>query len=319
MFNLFKSLEQIVQDEIQETNRLLNDIINHARKSSKNFTLSDLITYKNRFIKLNNSRYYMQSLIQGNLTRDAHCMSHIIQAMIKVMETTNENNLSTVQREIIGDYKNFYDKYLNDDTSYQVINDFTDNKINKNEETYKKVKIGNQIWMAENLAINSFRNGDPIIGPKTKSEWIEAGEKGQSVYSSLENETRNDSKYGKLYNWYAVNDKRGLAPKGWHIPSTHEFEILLSYIQNDGNKLKKIGCGKGDGCGTNETGFSLSLAGGRMNEGTYLQTDFYTCLWTSSERNQNYAYGLVLVDTIKLIYLTYGDKACGGSIRCIKD
>lgn len=90
------------------------------------------------------------------------------------------------------------------------------------ENVYKTVKIGDQIWMAENLNVEKFRNYETIPEAKTKSEWEEAGENKQPAWCYYDNDPVNGAKYGKLYNWYAVIDPRGLAPSGWHIPNEAE-------------------------------------------------------------------------------------------------
>ena len=104
---------------------------------------------------------------------------------------------------------------------------------------YKTVKIGNQAWMAENLSVSIFRNGDPIPQAKTNQEWIKAGDNKQPAWCYYENDPANGAKYGKLYNWYAVIDPRGLAPVGYHIPSDAEWEKLVDYLEPDpGTKMK---------------------------------------------------------------------------------
>ena len=82
-----------------------------------------------------------------------------------------------------------------------------------------EITIGRQVWMTENLNVDKFRNGDPISHAKTDEEWVKAGENGSPAWSHYDNDPANGEKYGKLYNWYAVNDSRGLAPEGWKIPS----------------------------------------------------------------------------------------------------
>ena len=91
---------------------------------------------------------------------------------------------------------------------------------------YKTVTIGTQIWMKENLNVSTFRNGDPIPEAKTAEEWQAAGEAKQPAWCYYDNDSKNGVKYGKLYNWYAVNDSRGLAPVGWHVPDNDEWEVL---------------------------------------------------------------------------------------------
>jgi uncharacterized protein (TIGR02145 family) len=91
---------------------------------------------------------------------------------------------------------------------------------------FKSVKIGTQIWMTENLNVSTFRNGDAIPEAKTDEEWKQAGKEGKPAWCYYNNDPKNGAKYGKLYNWYAVTDPRGLAPTGWHVPSHDEWKTL---------------------------------------------------------------------------------------------
>jgi hypothetical protein len=90
----------------------------------------------------------------------------------------------------------------------------------------KEMKIGNQIWMAENLNVDKFRNGDLIPEAKTDEEWITADENNQPAWCYINNDPATANNFGKLYNWPAVADPRGLAPEGWHIPNDMEWEKL---------------------------------------------------------------------------------------------
>jgi uncharacterized protein (TIGR02145 family) len=103
-------------------------------------------------------------------------------------------------------------------------------KNSRDGKIYKTVKIGEQVWMAENLNVSTFRNGDSIPHAATDQEWDNAGKEGRPAWCYYENNTNNGLKFGKLYNWYAVMDKRGLAPKGWHIAKNTEWEILIQYF-----------------------------------------------------------------------------------------
>ena len=96
--------------------------------------------------------------------------------------------------------------------------------------TYKTTQIGNQTWMAENLRVKTFRNGDKILHAKTKEEWVKAGENKTPAWCFYENKQGKEIKYGILYNWYAVNDERGLAPEGWKVPSENDWEKLDKYL-----------------------------------------------------------------------------------------
>src|SRR5210317_1010044 len=94
----------------------------------------------------------------------------------------------------------------------------------------KEISIGNQVWMLDNLNVDKFRNGDSIPQAKTDEEWENAGINGQPAWCYYDNNPDNGKRYGKLYNWHAVNDSRGLAPKGWHIPSAQEWIVLLDNL-----------------------------------------------------------------------------------------
>jgi len=103
------------------------------------------------------------------------------------------------------------------------------------------VTIGKQVWMTKNLDVSTFRNGDPIPEAKTDEAWKAAGENKQPAWCYYDNDPKNGTKYGKLYNWYAVNDPRGLAPAGYHIPTDAEWTVLTDYLGGEdvaGKKMK---------------------------------------------------------------------------------
>ena len=94
----------------------------------------------------------------------------------------------------------------------------------------KSVVIGTQTWTTENLNVSTFRNGDPIPEAKTKEEWKKADGKRVPAWCNYNFEAKNGEKYGKLYNWYAVNDPRGLAPFGFHVSSANEWGDLFEFL-----------------------------------------------------------------------------------------
>lgn len=103
------------------------------------------------------------------------------------------------------------------------------------------VTIGTQVWMTKNLDVATFRNGDPIPQAKTNEEWDRAALNKQPTWCYYNNDPANGAKYGKLYNWYAVNDSRGLAPVGYHIPSDAEWTKLTDFLGGKrvaGTKMK---------------------------------------------------------------------------------
>ena len=95
------------------------------------------------------------------------------------------------------------------------------------QTVFPEVRIGNQVWMSENLNVDQFRNGDVIPQIISDEEWAYAGANQQPVCCYYENKRSHGKTYGRLYNWYAVNDPRGLAPQGWHVPDEMEWERLI--------------------------------------------------------------------------------------------
>jgi uncharacterized protein (TIGR02145 family) len=186
----------------------------------------------------------------------------------------------------------------------------------------KSTTIGSQVWMAENLAVTKFRNGDPIPEAKSISEWVYASQNKQPVWCYYNNDIKNGLKYGKLYNWHAVNDPRGLAPEGWHVPSIDEWETLENYLYNNqGKKMKSVSGWSKNRNGTDESGFH-GLPGGRLfGDGSPgFNRIGESCFWWSTTRSSEQgAYIFSLLDYLDSIFhdsLLY-DRGC--SVRCVKD
>lgn len=146
----------------------------------------------------------------------------------------------------------------------------------------KEVKIGEQVWMGANLNVDKFQNGDPIPQAKTNSEWIKAGKDKRPAWCYYQNNAQNGVTYGKLYNWYAVHDPRGLAPKGWHIPTSSEWEELSSFIKKDFkdvNEALKTKTGwKNYETGGYETGESCGYCNGTGQYYSSIRYSYITCV-----------------------------------------
>ncbi len=95
---------------------------------------------------------------------------------------------------------------------------------------FESIKIGEQEWMVKNLDVDRFRNGDLIPHIQNNSEWEKAGKNRQPAWCYYDNDPENGMVYGRLYNWFAVNDERGLAPAGWQVPSYREYRILKEFL-----------------------------------------------------------------------------------------
>ena len=135
----------------------------------------------------------------------------------------------------------------------------------------RTVVIATQEWSTENFNVDRFRNGDPIPEARTKEEWVKAWRAKKPAWSYYDNDPANGEKYGRLYNLYAVEDKRGLAPEGWRIASSADYGRLLKSVgEKAGLKLKSTHGWKEQGEGTNSSGFSaLPVARYRGVRGLY--------------------------------------------------
>jgi uncharacterized protein (TIGR02145 family) len=183
------------------------------------------------------------------------------------------------------------------------------------------VTIGTQVWMTKNLDVSKFRNGDPIPEAKTTEEWENAGKNKQPAWCYYDNNPKNAEKYGKLYNWYAVNDARELAPEGWHVPIYDEWKILFDLLggSSAGVKLKSTSGWKDNGNGTNSTGFS-GLPGGFCSiKGKFDYVGGYGYWWSSTESGSGSAVFHNFEYSNGNTYSSESLKGNGFSVRCLKD
>ncbi len=187
--------------------------------------------------------------------------------------------------------------------------------------TYKSIKIGEQVWMVENLDVVAFRNGDTIPEVKTNGGWDKAGNEGKPVWCYYDNDPVNGKKYGRLYNWYAINDPRGLAPEGWHVPSFDEQKQLndFLFIRVPG-KMRSVDGWDDDCTCTNESGFTALPGGSRTNSG-FFNIGKHGSWWSSTRYSNSDAWYLLIKckDGRPYIKARYFFKKNGHSVRCVKD
>ena len=196
---------------------------------------------------------------------------------------------------------------------------------------YESVKIGNQEWMTINLDVDRFSNGDLIPKIESDKEWEKAGRNGQPAWCYYDNDPENGKKYGKLYNWFAVADSRGLAPEGWYIPLEVELTSLLVFLgginiagykiksvegwkewQNDERKIQNWN-------GDNSSGFNALPGGFRSSEGTFKDIRNKTIFLIVTESNDRLAHYLYLRGYKSMISNTNDFKELGTSVRCLRD
>ena len=203
----------------------------------------------------------------------------------------------------------------------------------ENSTNFQSVKIGNYFWMVENLNVLTFRNGDPITEAKSDDDWERASNEGKPAWCYYNNDSKDGKKFGKLYNWYAVNDPRGLAPVGWHISKKNEWKEIEKNLGEGSEwiaawKLKTedmwITCN-----GSNETGFSALPGGYRDDKGEF-QNEFdetgtlgyWGYWWNKEEVSTEEALHTVLNGGCGdggYIESSSGNKKLGMSVRCVKD
>ena len=194
----------------------------------------------------------------------------------------------------------------------------------RDNERYKTVKIGTQVWMAENLKTTKYQNGDLIetTTSPTKDISEETTPKYQWAYDGNES---NVATYGRLYTWYAVTDSRNVCPTGWHAPSDAEWTTLttnLGGVSVAGGKLKETGIthwlSPNTGA-TNESGFTALPSGFRSYNGTYYDFGINGLLWSSTESFPATAYSRDIGLLRTNVGRNYSGKGDGLSVRCLRD
>ena len=187
--------------------------------------------------------------------------------------------------------------------------------------SYKTVKIGSQVWMAENLKTTHYRDGAEIPNVTDRSKWAAATTPGYCWY---DNDKGNKDEYGALYNWYVVGTGK-LCPKGWHVPTDAEWKTLESKLggaEEAATKLKEKGdthWKKADENATDEYGFAAVGAGFRNSDGDFTYKLSDACWWTATPGTLRYACNRVFSYYSQGISRRDIQKTNGYSIRCVKD
>ena len=251
-----------------------------------------------------NNFYVMHIYYQD--TKIAYYPNEIIQS-VKIEKDTNNNHFLYVT--IFGYPKT----YIVSDIDSIVF------KVDK----WQPLTIGEQVWMLKNLDVDHYRNGDSIPEARDSETWINLK---TGAWCNYNNSDSIGKIYGKLYNWYAVNDSRSLAPIGWHVSSDAEWSKLTLYLGDvnvAGGKLKETGTTHWINTNTeatNESGFSAFPGGGRyLGDGTSYYIGSNGNWWTAMESTLTMAWYRILgCDNTYIIKLN-SFKANGFSVRCIKD
>jgi uncharacterized protein (TIGR02145 family) len=192
---------------------------------------------------------------------------------------------------------------------------------------YSTIQLGNQVWMQENLKATRFRNGDPIPLITSTNEWINLFSPGISYFN---NDPLNVATYGVLYNWYTVNDPRGICPTGWHVPSNAEWLELSNYLgastvtggllKTTGTLSDSLGFWNAPNTGaTNRSGFSAQPAGSRSFTGSFIDLSSKSLWWTTTEDVNIGSLHWYILNNSAVFFNDRESKRAGLSVRCVKD
>ncbi|NVN96269.1 MAG: fibrobacter succinogenes major paralogous domain-containing protein [Bacteroidetes bacterium] len=206
-----------------------------------------------------------------------------------------------------------------------------DTVVDIDGNVYHTIKIGTQVWMVENLKVTHYRNGDKISNVKNSTQWRKLT---TGAYCNYDNDPTNAVTYGRLYNWYAINDSRRIAPKGWHVSSDAEWNILEKYLDNSidttyigwtgtdiGNKLKEAGTSHwfSGNSGTNSSNFTALPGGYRGSDGKFAGIRSLGYWWTAIVYGVTYTWNRSLGYGSATVGKDDDEKAVGFSLRCLKD
>ena len=204
---------------------------------------------------------------------------------------------------------------------------------------YSIIVIGEQQWMGENLRVSHYRNGDPIPTGFNGNDWGNLDVNQTGAYSLYEDDPTNGELFGFLFNWFAVDDERGICPESWHIPSDDEWMELEMYLgmsyeeahdtsyrgTDQGSQLAGNGNLWEDGDLMNDSAFGssgfIALPDGYRNDndGNYHSIGNVGYFWSYSVTSSDEAwYRLLHYSTSEILRLST-NKRCGFSVRCIMD
>jgi len=189
---------------------------------------------------------------------------------------------------------------------------------------YPSIIINGQEWMQKNLNVSKYRNGDVIPHVVDNTTWRNLT---TGAWCYYEHTTANGTIYGKLYNWYAVNDPRGLAPQGWHVSSNDDWTIINTFLggtTHAASKMKEVGnthwTSKNTDA-TNESGFTALPGGQCWNIGGFVLMGTYGEWWTSNQTTNSttYADNYSMLWNGGILFKESTAKNFGFSVRCVKN
>ena len=179
---------------------------------------------------------------------------------------------------------------------------------------YSTVQIGDQCWFAENLRTTTYLNGDAITQNLTNTDWSSTTSGAMAFYDYVPTNSG-------LYNFFAVDDARGLCPSGWHVPTDGEWTVMTDLLGGEGvagGQMKATYGWFGEGNGTNSSGFSGLPGGYRLNNGSFTNVGVYGYWWSSSP-NGSSAWIRALRANYEFVARASTNQRDGFSVRCVRD
>ena len=287
-----------------------------------NLTLADATNITNTSATFDAS---ILSYGEGNISGCGYCWSTTENPTIsenKIIGTYSGKTINTITiYSLTRNTKYYVRAYASNETGISYSNQIEFTTLNKEDFLFDSVKIGTQIWTTKNLDVSTYRNGESIRHARTPEEWRDAASKGEGAWCYYNYDVNIGKIYGKLYNFWAVADSRGLAPSGYHIPSDLEWSLLTEYLGGEeiaGFKMKSKSGWINDGNGDNSSGFN-GLPGGCYYNGDFSGIPGSGSWWSSSTYNSEYAWIRVLKSNNTKVIRYNNYKDFGFSIRCIMD
>jgi len=189
--------------------------------------------------------------------------------------------------------------------------------------SYATVQIGTQCWTQSNLRVGKYRDGSSIPNITDNTLWSQTNTSSTGAWCNYNNDANNGTTYGKLYNWYAVNDSRGLCPTGWHVPTDAEWTTLENHLGGSsaaGGAIKSTtGWNSPNTGATNSSGFTGLPGGLRTNDGGFYNVGFNGSWWSSSDAGSGSAWCRFLFYNNAGVARSNDGPRDGFSVRCVRD
>jgi len=184
------------------------------------------------------------------------------------------------------------------------------------------VAVGRQVWTSRNLDTDRYRNGDPVRHAASEAEWHDAASKEEGAWCWYGGEGENGRVYGRLYNWYALSDPRGLAPAGWHIPSDREWQELVDFLGGEAAAGRALKSAEGWGAAAGAepgSGFRALAAGSRNCLGGFFALGRDAFFWSATPSGDFEAWNREITGRNDGVRRVSVNRSIGFSVRCVKD